>query len=138
MLLTLLEVTSLAWLYGVERIYKDLEMMIGYKPTPLWKIMWLFVTPLVILIIWIVSLIRYSPVEYGDYKYPSYAVGIGWVIAILSLVSIPVGMVTTLLNTGDNSTPLLQRLRLSLQPTKDWKPAIQTLPGDVEMRKTLV
>ncbi|XP_062600633.1 sodium- and chloride-dependent glycine transporter 1-like [Saccostrea cucullata] len=138
MLLTLLEVTSLAWLYGVERIYKDLEMMIGYKPTPLWKIMWLFVTPLVILIIWIVSLIRYSPVEYGDYKYPSYAVGIGWVIAILSLVSIPVGMVTTLLNTGDNSTPLLQRLRLSLQPTKDWKPAIQTLPGDVEMRKMLV
>ncbi|XP_048774398.2 sodium- and chloride-dependent glycine transporter 1-like [Ostrea edulis] len=138
MLLTFLEVASLAWLYGVDRIYKDLEVMIGYKPSSLWKIMWLFVTPLAILIIWIVSLVRYSTVTYGEYKYPTYAVGIGWLIAISSLVSIFVGIISTLLNTGDQSTPLFQKLRISIQPTTQWKPAVTTPPGGMEMRKSLI
>ncbi|XP_056018102.1 sodium- and chloride-dependent glycine transporter 1-like isoform X2 [Ostrea edulis] len=138
MLLALIEVTSLAWCYGVDRIYKDLEMMIGYRPNPVWKIMWLCISPLVVLLIWIVSLVRYSPVTYGEYKYPTYAVGIGWLIAISSLVSIPVGIISTLLNTGDNSEPLLQRFRHSIRPTQKWKPSRQPSLENLEMRKTLI
>ena len=37
--------------------------------------------------------IDYVPVTYGDYVYPSWAEGLGWGIASLSLVCIPIGMV---------------------------------------------
>lgn len=138
MLLTFLEVVALAWFYGVRRIYEDLEIMIGHRPSGLWHVMWRFVTPIVILIIWLVSLSRYSEVEYGTYKYPSHAVGIGWMIAILSLILIPAGMISSISKTADASTPLIERLRVSVQPTDEWKPALRPPPGDVEMSKTLI
>ena len=58
--------------------------------------------------IWIVSLTQFTHVEYGEYKYPSYAVGIGWVIALLSFIMIPMGMASTLFNTRDRSASLVQ------------------------------
>lgn len=51
---------------------------------------------------------RYSEVEYGTYKYPSHAVGIGWMIAILSLILIPAGMISSISKTADASTPLIE------------------------------
>lgn len=51
---------------------------------------------------------RYSEVEYGTYKYPSHAVGIGWMIAILSLILIPTGMISSISKTADASTPLIE------------------------------
>lgn len=38
-----------------------------------------------------------TPVKYGKTTYPSWAVGIGLVIGITSLIPIPVSMVATLL-----------------------------------------
>ena len=35
---------------GVDRFYKDIELMIGFRPCGLWKIMWKYVTPVVILV----------------------------------------------------------------------------------------
>jgi len=32
-------------LTGVDRLYKDIEMMIGVKPSGVWKIFWKFITP---------------------------------------------------------------------------------------------
>ncbi|XP_022337036.2 sodium- and chloride-dependent glycine transporter 1-like [Crassostrea virginica] len=139
MFLAFLEVIALAWIYGVRRIYKDLETMTGSPPILLWKIMWLFVTPIVILAIWIVSLTQFTHVEYGDYKYPSYAVGIGWIIALLSLIMIPMGMASTLFKTRDRSASLVQRFWMSIEATKEWKPALsQQSPGDVEMKRGLI
>lgn len=36
------------------------------------------------------------------------------------------------------SLTILQRLRVSVQPTDEWKPALRPPPGDVEMSKTLI
>lgn len=41
-------------------------------------------------------------------------------------------------NKVHNSLTILQRLRVSVQPTDEWKPAIRPPPGDVEMSKTLI
>lgn len=51
---------------------------------------------------------RYSEVEYGSYRYPSHAVGIGWIIAILSLILIPAGMISSISKTAGASTPLIE------------------------------
>lgn len=35
---------------GTERFYKDIELMIGYKPHAIWHYMWKYVTPAVIFV----------------------------------------------------------------------------------------
>ncbi|XP_069142229.1 sodium- and chloride-dependent GABA transporter 1-like [Argopecten irradians] len=42
MLLCLAECIAIAWIYGADRFYKDLELMIGYQPSVWWKICWCF------------------------------------------------------------------------------------------------
>ena len=44
--------------------------------------------------------IQYSPVTYGDYVFPKWAEGLGWGLACLSLVCLPIGMVAALMQTG--------------------------------------
>ena len=47
--------------------------------------------------------LEYSPVTYGDYVYPSWADGLGWFLASLSLVCIPIGAVLGVYRTPGTS-----------------------------------
>ena len=47
-------------------------------------------------IILVFSLIRYEPVHYGGYTYPSWAVVLGWLITIFCIIWIPLGIIHTL------------------------------------------
>jgi solute carrier family 6 GABA transporter-like protein 6/8/11/12/13 len=40
--------------------------------------------------------IQYSPITYGEYEYPDWGIGIGWLLASLSLVCIPIGIVKSI------------------------------------------
>lgn len=53
--------------------------------------MWLFVTPLIVIVIMIFSIIGYKPLQYIDYVYPDWANAVGWCIASLSLICVPLG-----------------------------------------------
>ena len=35
------------------------------------------------------TLVKFSQPTYGDYTYPNWAVGLGWFIAVISLIPIP-------------------------------------------------
>ncbi|KAG5267998.1 hypothetical protein AALO_G00228300 [Alosa alosa] len=41
------ETIVIAWIYGADRFYDNIEDMIGYPPFPLLKYCWLFITPLI-------------------------------------------------------------------------------------------
>lgn len=34
---------------GADQLYKDVEAMIGYKPSLVWKFAWMYITPLFVL-----------------------------------------------------------------------------------------
>ena len=53
--------------------------------------MWLFVTPLIVIVIMIFSIIGYKPLQYIDYVYSDWANAVGWCIASLSLICVPLG-----------------------------------------------
>uniref|UniRef100_A0A3Q2DYN2 Transporter n=1 Tax=Cyprinodon variegatus TaxID=28743 RepID=A0A3Q2DYN2_CYPVA len=41
------ETIVVSWIYGADRFYDNIEDMIGYRPTPVLKYCWMFVTPLI-------------------------------------------------------------------------------------------
>ena len=66
--------------------------MTGSSPNLYIQFCWWVAAPCLILAIWIFSLADYQEPTYnnGKYIYPPWSIGLGWAIALLSLVAIPV------------------------------------------------
>jgi solute carrier family 6 GABA transporter-like protein 6/8/11/12/13 len=92
MLVALCEVVAITWCYGARRLGENVREMTGSPPFMYFIVCWIALSPLLILAIMIFNWVSYSPVTYGDYVFPSWAEGIGWGIASLSLICIPAGM----------------------------------------------
>ncbi|EGW04916.1 Sodium- and chloride-dependent GABA transporter 2 [Cricetulus griseus] len=98
--LSLFEVICIGWVYGADRFYDNVEDMIGYRPWPLVKISWLFLTPGLCLATFIFSLSKYTPLKYNNvYMYPSWGYSIGWLLAFSSMACVPLFIIITLLKT---------------------------------------
>ncbi|KAG8435906.1 hypothetical protein GDO86_007122 [Hymenochirus boettgeri] len=88
------ECVAVAWVYGADKFYDNIEDMIGYKPGPWMKWSWTVVTPLLCVGSFIFSFAKYTPLTYNKtYTYPDWAIGLGWVLALSSMVCIPMGVV---------------------------------------------
>ncbi|KAK6173295.1 hypothetical protein SNE40_016772 [Patella caerulea] len=122
MLMSLAECVAIAWVYGADRFYKDIELMIGYQPCIWWKICWKFITPVIILSIWIFSVASLEPVSYKDYQYPTWAIGFGWALSLVSFLPLPVLAIYQIYH---EEGPLLQRIIHLSKPASNWGPALQ-------------
>ncbi|KAF3860604.1 hypothetical protein F7725_000859 [Dissostichus mawsoni] len=72
------ECIAVAWVYGVDNFYDAIEDMIGYRPNSWMKWSWSYITPV---------LCMYKPLTYNKvYEYPDWAIGIGWVLALSSMI----------------------------------------------------
>ena len=45
------------------------------------------------------SIIRHMPVTYGNYEYPSWAIGLGWLYAMFAIIPIPLTAITLVVAT---------------------------------------
>lgn len=97
--IALFQSIAIGWIYGGERFYDDMENMIGFRINPWLKWCWSVFTPIFCLGVFIFSLVTYSPLEYSGYKYPDWGEAIGWIMALSSIVCIPVVMVYKLATT---------------------------------------
>ncbi|MEQ2187319.1 hypothetical protein GOODEAATRI_003485, partial [Goodea atripinnis] len=87
------ETVCIAWVYGADRFYDNIEDMIGYRPGPVIKFCWLFFTPATCFGTFAFALIKYSPLKYNNvYVYPVWGDGIGWILALSSMLCIPLWM----------------------------------------------
>ncbi|KAM4747333.1 sodium- and chloride-dependent GABA transporter 2-like [Rhinophrynus dorsalis] len=84
------ETLCIGWVYGADNFYKNVEHMIGYRPIPIIKYCWLFITPAVCLATFLFSLVKYTPLQYNKrYIYPWWADALGWLLALSSMVCTP-------------------------------------------------
>uniref|UniRef100_A0A8C2I068 Transporter n=1 Tax=Cyprinus carpio TaxID=7962 RepID=A0A8C2I068_CYPCA len=104
-------------LAGVRRLSVMLEKMLGKKPNLFFRVCWQFLSPMLVLVILISSIVQYTPARYGkSYTYPLWAEVVGWFISLVSIIWIPLGALHELWTTEGS---LLQRLKKSITPTVD-------------------
>uniref|UniRef100_A0A8C8A4D5 Transporter n=1 Tax=Oryzias sinensis TaxID=183150 RepID=A0A8C8A4D5_9TELE len=99
-------------LSGSNRFYLNIEDMIGYKPIFFIKWCWMILTPGICAAIFLFFLIKYKPLKYNNvYTYPDWGYGIGWFMAMSSMVCIPVGMIWMIWKTPGTFSEVKHTLR---------------------------
>lgn len=78
--LAIAELIAFGWIYGVSRICRDIEFMLGIKTGWYWRICWGIVTPGLMIAIIIYNLATLQPLKYNNYVYPDvmYSKYIDW------------------------------------------------------------
>ncbi|XP_035241051.1 sodium- and chloride-dependent GABA transporter 2-like isoform X2 [Anguilla anguilla] len=115
--LCMFKVLAMGWLFGAERMVDVIEDMTGERPCLIFKLCWLYFTPLVTLGSFIFSVVEYQPLTFNRwYVYPDWAYVLGWLLALSSVVLVPGwSLVKLSLSTGT----LRQRLSHLIHPDDD-------------------
>ncbi|CAF0766331.1 unnamed protein product [Brachionus calyciflorus] len=126
LLIGALECICIGWVYGFRNFQKDISMMIGKKCTDCilawyWAICWKFISPFLLILLAIFSIIQYKPLETDGYVFPYWSNVIGHLMTA-SILSGTVGWVIySLLDAVFISKKSLKSL---FQPEKDWGPLL--------------
>ncbi|XP_076114312.1 sodium- and chloride-dependent glycine transporter 1-like [Mytilus galloprovincialis] len=123
----IIECLVFGWIYGADNFSRDIELMIG-RPIPIViRILWCFVTPVLLFILLVMIVVRYESPTYGDYSYPLLANVFGFTYALVPLLPVIICAVITVFQSEGNT--VLEKFRNSLRPTMLWQ------PGDKNERK---
>lgn len=74
-ILGIAELIAFGWIYGVSRLCRDIEFMLGIKTGWYWRICWGIVTPGLLFVIIIYSLATLEPLKYNNKLYPDAMYG---------------------------------------------------------------
>ncbi|XP_054902074.1 sodium- and chloride-dependent creatine transporter 1 [Poeciliopsis prolifica] len=92
------ECVVIAWVYGADRFMDDVARMIGYQPLPYMKWCWSYITPFICVAVFLFHVVNYQPLTYNTvYTYPAWGEALGWVLALSSMLCIPLTVLFKLL-----------------------------------------
>ncbi|KAG7454478.1 hypothetical protein MATL_G00260150 [Megalops atlanticus] len=98
------ETVVIGWVYGADRFYDNIEDMIGYKPFPVLKFSWLFLTPVICAATMMYDLLTVPGPSAAII--PRWAMGIAALLTLTPLVCIPIFIFKSLCeNAGGVTTP---------------------------------
>ncbi|XP_013385676.1 sodium- and chloride-dependent taurine transporter [Lingula anatina] len=100
LVVALFECLAISYCYGINRFHDNLEMMYGFRVNPAIKVMWMGVCPAFVTAIFIMSGVTYSELTYNRvYQYPKWAIAIGWTMASVAALMIPLLMIIQIATT---------------------------------------
>ncbi|XP_046859527.1 sodium- and chloride-dependent glycine transporter 1-like isoform X2 [Xenia sp. Carnegie-2017] len=115
--LALIEILTVGWAYGANRLAGNIEKMIGRRPPMYFVICWKFITPALLFAILLSTIIQWEGISLDKYQYPAWAEFIGWLVALLSMILIP-GFAINEVYRADGIT-LKQKISNAWQPNND-------------------
>ncbi|CAI2737403.1 unnamed protein product, partial [Dicrocoelium dendriticum] len=119
MLTAFFECVVVGYFYGGRKISRNMKLMLGFSMGPIPIIFWCVLTPIFTLSVFVLSVVVYEELTYERaaktvvYKYPDWAVVVGWLIASCSVFMIPIVMVIQILRTPGS---LFERIRTLCRP----------------------
>lgn len=120
-LTSFLECIIVGWIYGADRFSKDVKLMLGMEVNVVIRFCWCILTPLAMLVAFILTLTNYQPPTYEGYTYPVHARVIGFLLSLIPLIPLPVTAVYYFRKVDGT---FLQRLHKLTQPSEDWGPHV--------------
>ncbi|XP_021366765.1 sodium- and chloride-dependent creatine transporter 1-like isoform X2 [Mizuhopecten yessoensis] len=85
------EVVAIAWVFGADRFYDAIEMMIGSRINPYLYFCWKYLSPVLCMGLLLSQLVEFRPLTYNKtYVYPDWAQAFGIMLALSSMLCIPV------------------------------------------------
>ncbi|XP_053689270.1 sodium-dependent nutrient amino acid transporter 1 isoform X2 [Sabethes cyaneus] len=120
LVLAIAELFAIGWIYGVDRFCKDVEFMLGTRPNIYWRLCWRWITPALMTAILIYNLATLEPLTYQGYIYPSIAYDLGWCIAALGLLQLPIWAIYSIVK-QDGKT-LTEKIMKTFRPLQNWGP----------------
>ncbi|XP_008318391.1 sodium- and chloride-dependent neutral and basic amino acid transporter B(0+) [Cynoglossus semilaevis] len=130
LVLVLLEIIGVIYIYGGNRFIKDIEMMLGRKSFCFWlwwRACWFFISPSIITVILVWSLMTLEPASYGNVEYPAWGLALGWCMVVFILLWIPGFAIYKLIRTEGSPW---QRFKSLCSPSKDWHPYLDIHRGE--------
>lgn len=81
----------MGWIFGAEKMFDIIEDMTKTRPNYIFMLCWKYLTPLVSLVSLVCSLVQFQPLTYNRwYVYPDWTHALGWLLALSSILLIPV------------------------------------------------
>ncbi|XP_016418748.1 sodium- and chloride-dependent GABA transporter 2-like isoform X3 [Sinocyclocheilus rhinocerous] len=99
------ETIVVAWVYGANRFYDNIEDMIGYAPFPVLKYCWLFITPLICAATLLYNLLGSKSVSSADEFVPDWSYNLAPLLTVIPMVCIPIFLFISLGRGRDIITP---------------------------------
>ncbi|XP_076457390.1 sodium- and chloride-dependent glycine transporter 1-like [Babylonia areolata] len=122
----LVECVVLAWVYGTERFFDDIQLMLGKRPGKIWAISWKYVAPIALTVILIFTCVNFNATKYGDYVFPGWADGVGLLLTLSSILAIPgVALLKVVMEMRRSGGSFLQSARKLTKPLPEWGPALK-------------
>ncbi|KAK6195234.1 hypothetical protein SNE40_000705 [Patella caerulea] len=117
-LICFMEVIGIGWIYGADRFYDNLELMMGFRINIWVKLCWIVITPMTLLIFLTYQLVTFEPLVYDKmYVYPPWGNALGICLSVMVLMVIPCVMVYSLIKLDSrHGTTMLQRIKYLLRP----------------------
>lgn len=116
-----LEMTSIFWIYGLSNFLNDVEFMLGSRPSIYWRFCWFFITPILMIVILLYTIVTYESPKYDDVEFPAYALGIGWSLLALAIAVIIGCMVQKLYQLKSSSW--IETIKAPFRPSEEkWGP----------------
>ncbi|XP_007890458.1 sodium- and chloride-dependent neutral and basic amino acid transporter B(0+) [Callorhinchus milii] len=131
LIIAIMELIGMIWIYGGNRFIKDIEMMIGEKKWYFWiwwKACWFFISPCLLILVFIWSLVAFVPPKYGNVEYPIWAVALGWCMVIFCIIWIPIFAIVKIVQ-AEGST-LWKKIIACSRPSPDWGPYLEQHRGE--------
>ncbi|XP_056393944.1 sodium- and chloride-dependent neutral and basic amino acid transporter B(0+)-like isoform X1 [Hyla sarda] len=125
-----LELVAVIWIYGGNRVIMDIEMMIGKKPWIFWlwwRACWYFVSPVLLAVILVWSLVTFETPSYGGVVYPKWSVILGFLMVVFCLIWIPIIAIVKVIQAPGN---IFQRIAKCCRPTENWGPRLPKNRGE--------
>ncbi|KAJ7379137.1 hypothetical protein OS493_017635 [Desmophyllum pertusum] len=105
------EAAVIGWGVGTETLADMIEKMIGKRPNIFFLICWKYISPIATLVIILASLAQWGGISYNKVPYPGWAEFLGWMLAIASMIMVPIfAIVQYYYSTGSSVADRLKSL----------------------------
>jgi solute carrier family 6 (neurotransmitter transporter, glycine) member 5/9 len=120
LILAIIEIITVTWIYGVDRLCLDIEFMLKFKTGLYWKICWKFITPSIMIFVFGYYVYTWKPLTYQGKEYPELLHIIGWSISAIILLQLPFWAFIAFRNQKEKS--FWSKFINSFQPDDNWGP----------------